>query len=127
MNLGHIGFPGITLVIMKRAWKMHFQPPHNEIKCVLSIKESYPKRGKNAKVFTNIYGLRVPPPLPSPYGQPGHKISNFTLHLPQGGVQSLKNTRYWYPIDALGAIFAIFTTLDVMVVVFQPDVRQKVL
>ena len=64
MNLGHIGFPGITLVIMKRAWKMHFQPPHNEIKCVLSIKESYPKRGKNAKVFTNIYGLRVPPPFP---------------------------------------------------------------
>ena len=39
----------------------------------------------------------------------------------------ITNTKNWYTIVALGAIFAIFTTLDVMVVVFQPDVRQKIL
>ena len=42
---------------------MHFSAPHNEIKCVLSIKESY--SGKMANIFTNAYGQAVNPP----YGQ----------------------------------------------------------
>ena len=31
---------------------MHFQPPRNEMKCVLCIKESYSK----VKIFTFAYG-----------------------------------------------------------------------
>ena len=58
----------ISLVIMKRPWKMHFQPPLNEMKCVLSIKESYYK-GKNENFFTKAYG------------QPDHKIPVFTTIL----------------------------------------------
>ena len=34
---------------------MHFQPPHNEIKCVLCIKESYSKE-KKVNIFTFAYG-----------------------------------------------------------------------
>ena len=53
---------------MKRPWKMHFQPPLNEMKCILSIKESY-YQGKNENLFTKAYG------------QPDHKIPVFTTIL----------------------------------------------
>ena len=43
---------------------MHFSGPHNEIKCVFCIKESYSK-GKNVKIFTFAYG------------QPDRKILGF--------------------------------------------------
>ena len=34
---------------------MHFQPPRNEMKCVLCIKESYSK-GEKVKIVTFAYG-----------------------------------------------------------------------
>ena len=56
------------LVIMKRAWKMHFQPPKNEMKCVLCIKESYSK-GKKCQhlceyTFSVWLDLMCPSPCP---------------------------------------------------------------
>ena len=75
-----IYFPaGITLVIMKMAWKCIFQHPHNEMKCVLSIKESYSKGEKKQKksqmLMVRLGG--VTPPLnhrtPPPYSQPDRK------------------------------------------------------
>ena len=51
--------------------KCIFQHPHNEMKCVLYIKESY------SNTFTFAYsqaGVVTPPP---PYGQPDRKILVF--------------------------------------------------
>ena len=58
-----------------------FETPHNEIKCVLSIIESYSIE-KNVSKFLHLLTVRaeVADP-PSPYGQPDCKISVF-LRLP---------------------------------------------
>ena len=59
---------------MKRAQKCIFQPPHNEMKCVLCIKESYSK-GEKVKIVTFAYGQAGSgDPNPTPYGQPDRKI-----------------------------------------------------
>ena len=58
---------------------MIFQPPHDEIKCDLSIIESYSIE-KNGSKFSHLLTVRAevadPPP---PYGQPDRKISAFFL------------------------------------------------
>ena len=60
---------------------MHFQPPRNEMKCVLCIKESYSKGRKGQHFSTFAYGQAGSgDPLP-PYGQPDRKILVF-LRLP---------------------------------------------
>ena len=41
----------LILTTKIRAWKMHFETPHNEIKCVLSVKESSTNE-KKVKIFT---------------------------------------------------------------------------
>ena len=52
-------FPvGNTLVIMKRAGKIHFQPIYNEMKRVLTVKESYSK-GEKAKFSQPDYKMTV--------------------------------------------------------------------
>ena len=54
-----------------------FETPHNEIKCVLSIKESNFK--KNGSKFSHLLTVRAKgaaPPTPL-YGQPDHKIVVF--------------------------------------------------
>ena len=55
---------------------MHFQPPHNEMKCVLCIEESYSK-GKIVKIFTFSYGQAGSGDPHPPYGQPDRKIPVF--------------------------------------------------
>ena len=56
---------------------MHFETPHNEIECVLSVKESNFNENKRSK-FSHLLTVRAevadPPP---PYGQPDRKISTF--------------------------------------------------
>ena len=49
----------------EKGMKMHFPAPHNEMKCILCIKDSYTK-GKKVKNFTFAYGQAGsddPPPL----------------------------------------------------------------
>ena len=59
------------------ALKMHFEAPHNEIKCLLSIIESYSIE-KNGSKSSHLLTVRaeVADPRP-PYGQPDRKISAF--------------------------------------------------
>ena len=52
-----------------KALKIHFETPHNEIKCVLSIIESYSIE-KNGSKFSHLLTVRAemadsPPPLQS--------------------------------------------------------------
>ena len=56
--------------------KCIFETPHNEIKCVLSVKESNFNE-KKIKIFTFAYGQGRGGWPPPPYGQPDHKISVF--------------------------------------------------
>ena len=56
------------LTVTNRAWKMHFETLHNEIKCVLSVKELIFNK-KRINIFTFAYC------------QPGRKISIFTTRL----------------------------------------------
>ena len=58
----------LILTTTKRAWKMHFETLHNEIKCVLSVKELIFNK-KRINIFTFAYC------------QPGRKISIFTTRL----------------------------------------------
>ena len=57
---------------------MHFETPHNEIKYVLSVKESSSNE-KKVKNFTFAYGQgqHGRPPPPPPYGQPDCKMLIF--------------------------------------------------
>ena len=61
------------------ALKMYFWDPHNEIKCVLSIIESYSieKNGPNFSHLLTVRAEGADPPSPSPYGQPDCKIFVF--------------------------------------------------
>ena len=49
-------------------------------------------------------------------------VSMSNLHIIFGkavGGSDMKNTKNWYTIDALGAIFAIFTILDTFTILLQ--------
>ena len=57
---------------------MHFETPHNETKCVLSVKESNFIEKENSK-FSHLLTVRaeVADPPPPPCGQPDREISVF--------------------------------------------------
>ena len=71
------------------ALKCIFETPHNEIKCVLSIKESYSIE-KMGKISKFAYGQGQGGwPSPPPYDQPDRKIFAFFDDFPKGS-QNLK-------------------------------------
>ena len=53
-----------------------FEAPHDEIKFVLSIKESKFNE-QNGSKFSHLLTVRAQGADPPPYGQPGRKISAF--------------------------------------------------
>ena len=61
----------------QRHQKCIFETPHNEIKCVLSIIESYSIE-KNGSKFSHLLTVRADgADPPTPYGQADHKILVF--------------------------------------------------
>ena len=71
------------------ALKMYFWDPHNEIKCVLSIIESYSIE-KNGSKFSHLLTVRAEVADPPPYGQPDRKISAFYMTSLREGVNGKK-------------------------------------
>ena len=55
---------------------MHFSGPHNEMKCVFCIKESYSK-GKKVNIFTFAHGQAGSGDPTPPYSQSCRKIPVF--------------------------------------------------
>ena len=53
----------------KSAWKIHFQPLHNEVKSILNIKKSYSMKKKLLEC-SQMFSVRL-------FGQPGRKIFCF--------------------------------------------------
>ena len=68
-TVGHFGFPGGNYFSNHEKGKCIFQLPHDEMKCVLSIKESYSTEGKRPR-FSQMLMVRLGGVTPFPYGQP---------------------------------------------------------